>query len=120
MRKEIKLQMSEKVLNFIYVTRLRWLGWIIEVLVITSTRVFVKKVGDITSGVPTDLVTSLLGLLSVWGAKHELQESEEHLKANLEEFLNADRKTFAILHSEITEVELKKGWLGTKLNITTD
>jgi len=125
--------MSEKVLGVIWVMRLRArdLGrWLMEVLVITSNRVFVMKAGKSHRGVAGWSYTSafdvlMAGVFSLseeYETRKKLRKSEKLLETitDLEEFLKADKHNFAIPNSEITKVELKKGWTGVKLNITTN
>jgi hypothetical protein len=59
------------------------------------------------------------GVVGVILDAREAKKKEEHRELSLEDILKADKNNYAISNSDITEVELKKLWRGTHIQIKT-
>lgn len=128
--------MSEKVLGCIRVMRLT-ISFrhqaIHEALVITPNRVFVTRLGEEPQsgwaggpyngdigGLIDAVIDGLLVSSEQDKANRKRKELEELAKVDLEKFLKIDKHNYVIPNSEITKVELKKGWIGIKISLITN
>jgi len=115
--------MSEKVLGIIKgLRRIGWRSAVNEALFVTSDRVVVARLPDVSSGyLPGGTYNDVGDIVGefVWTAilgyarskdEEKLRKAEEHLKTvEVEDILKADNHSFAIPNSEITKIELKYG-----------
>jgi len=83
-----------------------------KMLYITPDKIIIAKLESFTSYVVTQPLP-LLGYVDVYA-----KEKERLGKLSPEAILTADKKNFAIPYSEITRLEMSKGFLGSKVKIT--
>ncbi len=109
--------MSEDVLGVIKVLRPALMRQILETVYFTPDRTVVARTSGGKGGILFGAVGGVIeGFLMYEEAK---KKGEQYSKLSLDDVLKADKNNYAILNSEITEVELKKFGRGTKLNIKT-
>lgn len=114
--------MSEEVLGVVKVVRTGFYSTTYETLYFTPDRTVVARIGG---GGKSMAIGGLLGgalgagIAGAMQGREAKKKGEQYSKVSLESILKADKNNYAIPHSEITEVELKKDWRSIGLNIKT-
>ena len=97
--------MNEEILEVIETTDRKGLHF-------TSNRVIVAKLG----GQALSMAFGVFGALAE--SRMRAKKKEQLKKLSPESILTADKKNFAIPYTEVTKVEMSKGFLGGKVKIT--
>ncbi|UCB60990.1 MAG: hypothetical protein JSW72_02745 [Candidatus Bathyarchaeota archaeon] len=122
--------MDEKVLCELQVAKSSWGKIIHEKLIVTPNRTFVIRGWEhhMQAGAyagSTDIVSAIFALAegaidahSTAQSKKNMREREKHADTP-EKLLKTDKNNFALLNSEIKQIELKKFLRVTRIHITT-
>jgi len=113
--------MGEEVLGVIKVLRPAFARLIYETLFFTPDRTIVARLGGGKGGVIGGLLGGAVGgaIGGVLEQREAKKKAEQYSEVSLESILKADKNNYAILNSEVTEVELKKYGKVAKINIKT-
>lgn len=84
-----------------------------KALYFTSNRVIVAKLG----GMGLTLAFGVLGALAE--SRMRAKKEEQLSKLSPQSILTADKKNFEIPYTEVSKVEMSKGFLGSKIRIIT-
>jgi len=83
-----------------------------KVLYITSNRLIIAKLG----GQALSMAFGVFGALAE--SRMRAKKKEQLSKLSPESVLTANKKNFAIPYTDVTKVEMSKGFLGQKITIT--